>query len=125
MLFPIDWPEPFGLVAIEAMGCGTPVIAYGNGSVPELIEDGVTGFIVDNVEQAAEAVSKITHIDRRRCRARFEERFSATRMARDYVVIYERLINDRSNVETSFEEEYLAKLNGDGMQLTLPRNGRQ
>jgi glycosyltransferase involved in cell wall biosynthesis len=125
LLFPIDWPEPFGLVAIEAMGCGTPVVAYRNGSVPELIEDGLTGFIVENVEQAAEAVSNITQIERRRCRARFEERFSATRMARDYVAIYERLINDRSNVETSFEEEYLTKLNGHGIQLTLQRNGRQ
>jgi glycosyltransferase involved in cell wall biosynthesis len=106
LLFPIDWPEPFGLVAVEAIACGTPVIAYRNGSVPELIEDGVTGFIVENIEQAAEAVCNIPNIDRRGCRAKFDERFSAPRMARDYVAIYERLINGRSLVEKSLENGY-------------------
>ena len=101
LLFPIDWPEPFGLVAIEAMACGTPVIAYRNGSVPELIEEGVTGFIVNNIEQAAVALCEVANIDRRRCRASFEERFSATRMARDYIVLYEHLINGRSFFEDS------------------------
>jgi glycosyltransferase involved in cell wall biosynthesis len=120
LLFPIDWPEPFGLVAVEAIACGTPVIAYRNGSVPELIEDGVTGFIVENIEQAAEAVCNVANIDRRRCRANFEERFSVTRMARDYVDIYERLINGRSVVENRFEEESLLSLNGNG---TLSGNG--
>src|SRR5918995_241308 len=117
LLFPIDWPEPFGLVAVEAIACGTPVIAYRNGSVPELIEEGITGFIVENIEQAVEAVREIPNVDRRRCRAQFEERFSATRMARDYVAIYQRLINDRSIVETSFEEEHLAGLNCHNIQL--------
>jgi glycosyltransferase involved in cell wall biosynthesis len=106
LLFPIDWPEPFGLVAVEAMACGTPVVAYRNGSVPELIEEGVTGFIVENVEQAAGAVCDVANIDRRRCRASFEERFSATRMARDYVVLYEHLINGRSFVENSAGNGY-------------------
>jgi glycosyltransferase involved in cell wall biosynthesis len=93
LLFPIDWPEPFGLVMIEAMACGTPVIAYRCGSVPELIDDGVTGFIVDDLEAATDAVPKIRDLDRNLCRRRFEERFSATRMAQEYVAIYQRLIN--------------------------------
>jgi glycosyltransferase involved in cell wall biosynthesis len=96
LLFPIDWPEPFGLVLIEAMACGTPVIAYRCGSVPELVDDGVTGFVVDDLDAATEAVSKITTLDRALCRQRFEERFSATRMAEDYVAIYRRLLNTES-----------------------------
>jgi glycosyltransferase involved in cell wall biosynthesis len=92
LLFPIDWPEPFGLVMIEAMACGTPVIAYRWGSVPEIIDDGVTGFIVDDLEAAVEAVPKVRDLDRSLCRRRFEERFSATRMAQDYLTIYQRLI---------------------------------
>ncbi len=70
-MFPIDWPEPFGLVMIEAMACGTPVIAYRSGSVPEVVEDGVTGFIVENEEQAVEAVGDLGRLDRRKVRARF------------------------------------------------------
>jgi glycosyltransferase involved in cell wall biosynthesis len=93
LLFPIDWPEPFGLVMIESMACGTPVIAYRCGSVPEIIDDGVTGFIVDDLEAAVEAVPKVRDLDRSLCRRRFEERFSATRMAQDYLTIYQRLIN--------------------------------
>ena len=92
LLFPIDWPEPFGLVMIESMACGTPVIAYRCGSVPEIIDDGVTGFIVDDLDAAVEAVPKIRDLDRNLCRRSFEDRFSATRMAQDYVAIYERLI---------------------------------
>ena len=88
---PIDWPEPFGLVMIEAMACGTPVIAYNHGSVPEIIEDGVTGFIVGNEAEAIAALKQIHTLDRRAIRARFEERFSARRMAQDYVDIYESL----------------------------------
>ncbi len=106
LLFPIDWPEPFGLVAVEAMACGTPVIAYRHGSVPELIEQGVTGFIVENLEEAVEAVRKTSNLDRVRCREQFAERFSVTRMARDYVAIYERLINDRSSVNNSLANGY-------------------
>jgi glycosyltransferase involved in cell wall biosynthesis len=94
LLFPIDWPEPFGLVMIEAMACGTPVIAYRSGSVPEVVEDGVTGFIVENEDQAARAVSELGRLDRRTVRARFEERFSASRMAREYERAYRDLIAD-------------------------------
>jgi glycosyltransferase involved in cell wall biosynthesis len=86
---PIDWPEPFGLVMIEAMACGTPVIAYGHGSVPEVIEDGVTGFIVHDEEEAIAAVQRVHTLDRGTIRARFDARFSARRMAADYVEIYE------------------------------------
>jgi glycosyltransferase involved in cell wall biosynthesis len=100
LLFPIDWPEPFGLVAVEAMACGTPVIAYRHGSVPELIEDGVTGFIVENIDGAAEAVRKISNIDRGGCREKFAERFSAKRMARQYVAVYDGLMNDRCAVNS-------------------------
>jgi len=92
LLFPIDWPEPFGLVMIEAMACGTPIIAYANGSVPEVIEHGVTGFLVDDLDDAVRAVERIPTISRRRCREVFEERFSARRMAHDYVAVYERLV---------------------------------
>ncbi|WP_369725669.1 glycosyltransferase family 4 protein [Bradyrhizobium sp. LLZ17] len=92
LLFPIKWPEPFGLVMIEAMACGTPVIAYRFGSVPEVIEDGVTGFIVDDEAQAISAVKELGRLDRRRIRARFEERFAASRMAREYEIQYRKLI---------------------------------
>jgi glycosyltransferase involved in cell wall biosynthesis len=93
LLFPIDWPEPFGLVMIEAMACGTPVIAYRSGSVPEVIEEGVTGFIVDSEEEAVDAVNKLARLDRRKVRERFEERFSAHRMARAYESHYRKLID--------------------------------
>jgi glycosyltransferase involved in cell wall biosynthesis len=93
LLFPIDWPEPFGLVMIEAMACGTPVVAYACGSVPEVIDDGLTGFIVENDDQAADAILKVESLDRKRVRARFEERFSSEAMARRYVALYERLCN--------------------------------
>jgi glycosyltransferase involved in cell wall biosynthesis len=91
LLFPIDWPEPFGLVMIEAMACGTPVVAYRCGSVPEVIEHGLTGFIVDNDDQAAAAIIKAASLDRNRVRERFEERFSSEAMARRYVALYQRL----------------------------------
>jgi glycosyltransferase involved in cell wall biosynthesis len=93
LLFPIDWPEPFGLVMIEAMACGTPVIAYRSGSVPEVVENGVTGFIVEIEEQADRAVGDLGRLDRRKVRARFEERFSADRMAREYESAYCKLIS--------------------------------
>jgi len=92
LLFPIGWPEPFGLVVIEALACGTPVIAWPCGSVPELIDDGVTGYIVDDVEEAARAVAALDRLSRTRCRQVFESRFTASRMARDYVRVYERAI---------------------------------
>jgi glycosyltransferase involved in cell wall biosynthesis len=91
LVFPIDWPEPFGLVMIEAMACGTPVLAWRRGSVPEVIEDGVTGFIVDDMDEAEATIDKLIGLDRRRCRATFETRFSASRMAHDYVETYRRV----------------------------------
>ena len=95
LLMPIDWPEPFGLVMIEAMACGTPVIAYANGSVPEVLDDGVTGFIVENQEQATAAARNIGRIDRRRCRQVFEQRFAARVMARRYLEVYGELVTAR------------------------------
>jgi glycosyltransferase involved in cell wall biosynthesis len=91
LLFPIDWPEPFGLVMIEAMACGTPVIAFRRGSAPEVVEDGVSGFIVDNVEEAARAVERVSKLSRASCRQTFSRRFRASRMAEDYLAVYERL----------------------------------
>ena len=92
LLFPIDWPEPFGLVMIEAMACGTPVIAFRRGSVPEILDEGVTGLVVDDVDGAVAAVGRIRQLHRRRCRAVFEKRFSASRMAEDYVALYRCLV---------------------------------
>jgi glycosyltransferase involved in cell wall biosynthesis len=92
LLFPIDWPEPFGLVMIEAMSCGTPVIAFRRGSVPEIVEEGTSGFIVDTVEQAVAAARRIANLDRARVRAAFERKFTAERMAHDYLAIYRSLV---------------------------------
>ncbi len=88
LLFPIDWPEPFGLVMIEALACGTPVIAFRRGSVPEVMDDGATGFVVNDVGEAVKAVARLGELSRRRCRQVFEERFSAERMTRDYLAVY-------------------------------------
>ncbi len=93
LLFPIAWPEPFGLVMIEAMACGCPVIAYNRGSVPEVIEPGRTGFIVSNVEEAVAAIAQLPNLPRASIRARFEERWTAKRMADDYVKLYQSLID--------------------------------
>ena len=95
LLFPIDWPEPFGLVMIEAMACGAPVVAFRCGSTPEVIEDGATGFLVDNIDQAVEAANWATGLDRTRIRARFELRFSATAMARRYLDVYRDILANR------------------------------
>ncbi|MEP9373720.1 glycosyltransferase family 4 protein [Mesorhizobium sp. KR1-2] len=92
LLFPIDWPEPFGLVAIEAMACGTPVIAWDNGAMPEVVDEGVTGFVVDTIDAAVAAVARLGELDRSEIRSTFERRFSVSRMANDYVKIYARLI---------------------------------
>jgi len=102
LLFPIDWPEPFGLVMIEALACGTPVIARLRGSVPEIIDHGTTGFVINDIDGAVQAVRDIPRLSRKRCRQVFEERFTATRMAADYVAIYEQLI--RTNPMTEFAE---------------------
>jgi glycosyltransferase involved in cell wall biosynthesis len=101
LLFPIDWEEPFGLVMIEAMACGTPIIAFRRGSVPEVVENGVTGFTVDSMEEAIAAVPRVSEISRQRCRQIFDERFSVNRMATDYLAIYQRLAAaDRRRLST-------------------------
>lgn len=93
LLFSIDWPEPFGLAMIESLACETPVIAFNRGSVPEILEDGVTGFIVKDVEGAVQGVRRLERIERMACRRVFEERFTSSRMASDYEAIYKRLVS--------------------------------
>jgi glycosyltransferase involved in cell wall biosynthesis len=100
LLFPVDWPEPFGLVMIEAMACGTPVLAFRCGSIPEVIDDGVTGKVVDSEEDANTALSEILSYDRRAVRQRFEERFTANRMAKAYVSTYRQLLMTRTSAAT-------------------------
>ena len=95
LLAPIAWPEPFGLVLIEAMACGTPVIAFNRGSVPEIIEDGRTGFVVEGKEEAIAATDRLSRLSRHAIRQRFEERFTARRMAREYLMVYRSLIEKR------------------------------
>jgi glycosyltransferase involved in cell wall biosynthesis len=95
-LFPIDWPEPFGLTMIEAMACGTPTIGFNRGSVPEVITNGISGFVVDTVEEAVNAVHRVATFDRAACRAEFMKRFSASKMAQDYAKLYETIIAAKS-----------------------------
>ncbi len=104
LLFPIDWPEPFGLVMIEAMACGTPVVAYRSGSVPEVLEDGLTGFIVQTHEEAVAAVGKLPSLSRERCRQEFEKRFVAEVMAANYLKVYERLMRGRGSLDGRYYE---------------------
>jgi glycosyltransferase involved in cell wall biosynthesis len=92
LLFPIDWPEPFGLVMIEAFACGTPVIAYRNGSIPEIMEEGITGFVVTNQDDAVRAAQRVESIDRTRCREAFERRFTAAHMTESYLRAYRRVV---------------------------------
>lgn len=92
LLFPIDWPEPFGLVMIEAMACGTPVLAFRCGSVPEIVEEGVTGCIVSDVDRAVRAIPNLMALDRRTIRSRFEEHFSSARMAASYMRVYQKIL---------------------------------
>jgi glycosyltransferase involved in cell wall biosynthesis len=102
LLFPIDWPEPFGLVMIEAMACGTPVIARSKGSVPEVIRNGENGFIIHTIDEAVHAIDRLPAVSRHRCRQLFEERFTVQRMAQDYVEAYRQLI-DAHNKEKSVQ----------------------
>jgi glycosyltransferase involved in cell wall biosynthesis len=114
LLFPVQWPEPFGLVMIEAMACGTPVIAFPHGSVPQVMKHGVSGFIVRDIESAARAVNNIDSIDRKSCRRHFEQHFTSARMARDYLKIYRQMV--------SGEAEEIAMPDGalSWTKLTLP-----
>lgn len=93
---PIDWPEPFGLVMIEAMACGTPVIAFRRGSVPEVLEDGVTGAIVENEQEAIVSYPRVAKLDPKEIRLEFDRRFTARRMADDYLRIYQNLIEGKT-----------------------------
>jgi glycosyltransferase involved in cell wall biosynthesis len=113
LLFPIDWPEPFGLVMIEAMACATPVIAFRCGSVPEVIEHGVSGFIVDSEDEAVAAVAALPHFDRAGVRAAFDARFTAQRMASDYVALYRGLPGART------EAARLRRLRGEEAELQI------
>ena len=126
LLFPIDWPEPFGLVMIEAMACGTPVLAFRQGSVPEVIDQGVTGAVVDTMEEAVRMLPQVIALDRHAVRRRFEQRFSSARMATDYVALYRSLLKQRSILEretpvspprTVLEK----KLNGGGLGYQVRR----
>ena len=101
LLFPIDWPEPFGLVMIEAMACGTPVIAFNRGSVPEIVEHGVTGYVVNSIDEAVQAAMRIDRLDRARIRQRFEQRFTAEHMAANYLAAYQRLISTAQIPQTA------------------------
>ncbi len=98
LLFPVDWPEPFGLVMIEAMACGTPVLAFRCGSVPEVVREGVSGFVVKDVEEAAAAIEDLVRLDRAKCRQEFEKRFSDQRMTADYVKLYEKIMAQKPRV---------------------------
>jgi glycosyltransferase involved in cell wall biosynthesis len=111
LLFPIDWPEPFGLVMIEAMACGTPVLAFRCGSVPEIVEDMLTGRIVSSVDEAVQAIPDLLALDRTTIRARFEERFSSRRMASDYTKIYQTIF--RGNTAAKIQPSPAAALSAD------------
>jgi glycosyltransferase involved in cell wall biosynthesis len=106
LLFPIDWPEPFGLVLLEAMACATPVLAFRCGSVPEILEDGLTGRFVSNMDEAIHALLQVLSLDRRIIRQRFEDRFSAARMARDYVRLYRAMLTKRDRVQIADPERH-------------------
>ncbi len=120
LLFPIDWPEPFGLVMIEAMACGTPVLAFRHGSVSEIIDQGVTGAIVDTMDEAVMMLPRVIALDRRAVRRRFEQRFSSARMATDYVAVYRSLlerpaVSERETTVPLPRPVLEAKLNGRGL----------
>ena len=117
LLFPIDWPEPFGLVMIEANACGTPVIAWREGSTPEIIQNGVNGVLVSSIEAAAEAVRSIHRLDRRLVRASFERRFSVARQAQDYLALYRSLIEAKAGSGFSRSVAVAAAVNGNGPVL--------
>jgi glycosyltransferase involved in cell wall biosynthesis len=112
LLFPVDWPEPFGLSMIEAMACGTPVLAFRCGSVPEIIDEGITGTIVETVKEAIAALPRVIALDRKKVRQQFEQRFSATRMAKDYVGVYRSLLESSKSVVAAKQKSGLRLGNG-------------
>ncbi len=121
LLFPIDWPEPFGLVMIEAMACGTPVLAFRQGSVAEIIDQGVTGAVVDTMDEALRMLPQVLALDRHAVRRRFEQRFSSARMATDYAALYRSLLKrpSISELETTVplpRPVLERKLNGQGLR---------
>jgi glycosyltransferase involved in cell wall biosynthesis len=124
LLFPIDWPEPFGLVMIEAMACGTPVIAFRGGSVSEVIEDGVTGYVVNDVAEAVDAANNLDLINRSVCRSQFLRRFSAGRMCRDYERIYERIARLR-NTPVQTNSHLLNQYSGELLSDVLDQGSEQ
>jgi glycosyltransferase involved in cell wall biosynthesis len=117
LLFPIDWPEPFGLVMIEAMACGTPVIAFPCGSVLEVLEDGTSGFIVDTIAEAVKAVQRIARLNRAMIRAQFERRFTVERMTHDYLEIYRAAASSMDRAQTD-------RVNGAHLSLTMTTPAR-
>jgi glycosyltransferase involved in cell wall biosynthesis len=122
LLFPIDWPEPFGLVMIEAMACGTPVLAFNRGSVCEIIEDGKTGIVVQSKEEAIKIIPRLLALDRRRIRREFERRFSAQRMAHDHVGLYQELIRgEGKSLQSAFQSDAL----GNAQQADQSRSAIQ
>jgi glycosyltransferase involved in cell wall biosynthesis len=130
LLFPIDWPEPFGLVMIEAMACGTPVLAFRQGSVSEIVDQGVTGAIVDTMDEAVVMLPRVIALDRRAVRRRFEQRFSSTRMATDYVAIYRSLldqpsISERETTVPPPRPVLAKKLNGQGLNGNRTRRAAE
>jgi glycosyltransferase involved in cell wall biosynthesis len=127
LLFPINWPEPFGLVMIEAMACGTPVIAFRRGSVPEVMQDGITGFVVADVDEAVAALERVATLSRAGCRRVFEERFSAGRMACDYLAVYHRLVRARGHKRTPAggpPARFPQPVSGPPAAPTVARDGR-
>jgi glycosyltransferase involved in cell wall biosynthesis len=125
LLFPIDWPEPFGLAMIEAMACGTPVLAFRCGSVSEIVEDGTTGYAVTTTDEAMARIDALLALDRSVVRKRFEERFSADRMASDYVKVYESLLNRGEEVHQAVDAALLRsrgqRPHQDDAQVANPR----
>lgn len=120
LLFPVEWPEPFGLVLIEAMACGTPVIAFRRGSVPELVLDGETGFIVDDTEQAVAAVKRLPALLRRRCREVFDAKFTAARMANEYVALFGSIVDGQSRAAGLMREGASLWTNSSAFQTSTP-----
>jgi len=113
-----DWPEPFGIVLIEALACGTPVLAYRRGSIPEIIEDGVTGFICENLSEMVSAIYRLPEIHGQRCRDSFEARFTVRRMAEDYLALYERMAAVTTHPRAYMNGRTLRVMNGGRMTAT-------